>query len=664
MSSKNQANTISLKFCGAKIVIPVCYIFSSILLAVFGAIAISFKVTDQSMTYSASSFIKHLADSIGRSGTLVLTITVLALIVSLIYGFVGFSRLTRRTKILLFAFALIISLSLVLPGVWSQGAESQTGFPWFSNVDMENLTNILILYYVVNIALTASIIVIEVSAIAKLSRDLTFHWTYEWKVIRFIRNISFNVKDIFKLSFLVFICWIPILIINGPVCIPMDSMVQLIQVKGFPAWDPMMMTSLPGYWFSDHNPAFDTLIYGLFDSIGCLLNNELLGLTAYTWIWAFFAAFALSLEILWVKSRFMIPSYVLFFSIGLVSFIPTCSSYMTILMKDSTWIPFFIIWMVGFEEICFRLLNTMEVKPSLVLFAVIFGVLAGLSKKTSVYISGLSFLILAFVYRDHLSKLLIASILPCLIVLFIIPRFLFPVLKIAPGGGQEALGTPIQQITYVVKNHSGELTKSDLDNISSVIDIDKACESFNLSTVDPAKQAFKSNCSLFDKIKFIGIWLKWFVKYPFDYVDAVPFLRNYFILGPTYFTNGSIKNGWEPSGGYAVLPQYSDCELSWTQEHISAPLLSFLNTCPVISVLGSEVLYVLWIPLGVVFFCFIKRRKIHITLLLPYLITYATFLMLPAYQTRYSITFLFCFLFMIAVPFSRDSVVKEGCQCK
>lgn len=128
-------------------------------------------------------------------------------------------------------------------------------------------------------------------------------------------------------------------------------------------------------------------------------------------------------------------------------------------------------------------------------------------------------------------------------------------------------------------------------------------------------------------------------------------LRNFFLFGPTYYTNGALKNGWEPSGGYAILSQFSDCELSWAQEHLSVPLINFLNKTPVLMVLGAEVLYTLWLPLAVLCVNLAHRKKVFIPMAMPFLFTYLTMLMLPAYQTRYSISFLFCFIFLIAFAF-------------
>lgn len=57
-----------------------------------------------------------------------------------------------------------------------------------------------------------------------------------------IARIEFKCNSVLLLTAVLFILWIPMMIINGTFSIPLDTMVQLIQVRGFPAWDPMMLS--------------------------------------------------------------------------------------------------------------------------------------------------------------------------------------------------------------------------------------------------------------------------------------------------------------------------------------------------------------------------------------------------------------------------------------
>ncbi|MEJ1554682.1 hypothetical protein SMA77_28540, partial [Escherichia coli] len=90
----------------------------------------------------------------------------------------------------------------------------------------------------------------------RLEKDAKF--SVKTRLDSFISSLDLKPRHVLTYSVILFICWIPILVINGPVIIPMDTMVQLIQMRGFRVWDPMMMTYLDGYTLSDHNPFFDS----------------------------------------------------------------------------------------------------------------------------------------------------------------------------------------------------------------------------------------------------------------------------------------------------------------------------------------------------------------------------------------------------------------------
>lgn len=233
---------------------------------------------------------------------------------------------------------------------------------------------------------------------------------------------------------------------------------------------------------------------------------------------------------------------------GFVAFVPSFSSYLTVIMKDSTWIPFFTVWMVLYFELVYRLKNKKKIRWEFVFLLIVVSVLAGLMKKTSIYVTTPSLFLLIIFCRDKI-KIAASAVVPALIAIILIPSVVFPIMKIAPGGSQEMLGLPMQQIAKVLLEHEGDISQKDLHVISEVMDTEKAKNSWKPSTEDPVKQSFRTGVSRSGIISFIMVWLKLFFRYPAEYFAAVPFLRNAFLIGPTYYTNGSLKCGWEPNGG-------------------------------------------------------------------------------------------------------------------
>ena len=85
-------------------------------------------------------------------------------------------------------------------------------------------------------------------------------------------NFAFDMKHVLKLAGVIFVCWLPVLILMYPCSINPDTTEQLFEFQ----------TSAPTYYpwgneyvdaeFVDHHPVFDTLLYGgitlLGDAIG------------------------------------------------------------------------------------------------------------------------------------------------------------------------------------------------------------------------------------------------------------------------------------------------------------------------------------------------------------------------------------------------------------
>lgn len=558
-----------------------------------------------------------------------------------------------RTRIGVGIFTFIVSMSLIIPGSWSdEETSARTLYPWYADVSlnqMDKFTLCLMLFKVLSLALIIFVFVFVIAKTAKLLmlRDMGNVWRPLTQVGDFCQLTPVRVLTI---SCVVFLTWIPMLIINGPVCLPMDTMVQLIQVRGFPAWDPMMMTGLTGYALTDHHPFFDSYIYGAFDLLGMRLGNEELGLVIYIYLWSFFCVTALVTSICWAKLRSTLPKWGIGLALIFVSFVPCFSSYMSIIMKDTTWIPFYVFWLTMYFELAYQLSHSMVPSGRLRALFILCMIFSGLTKKTAIYISALS-LIPFLVFKKKGLKFVAGGLASAAVVMALIPIFLFPLLKIAPGGGQEMLGTPIQQIAYTTSLENQPFSETELEVIERVVDLDKAIGSLSLGTVDPAKQAYKTGCTSADKLAFIVVWIKGAIRYPVDYVKAVPFLRNYLLVGPTYYTNGAVKYGWEESGGWAILPQYADGELSWTQEHISVPLITFLNSTAPFNLISAEAIYVLWIPVFVFACIFVSKKWEVLIYMVPACCNYLSMLFLPTYQTRYTIAFLFAFALHLSVPF-------------
>lgn len=463
-----------------------------------------------------------------------------------------------------------------------------------------------------------------------------------------ISKCQFCTVEVLKLSIFIFLFWIPVLIANGPAIVGIDSMVQLIQARGFPAWDPMTMLSLKGFALSDHHPFFDSLIYGAFDRFGMLIGNEIIGMSLLIWLQSFVAAVSLATAILWVKSRTSCPDALICVFVCL-SCSPVFSSYMTIVLKDSTWVSIFLIWFICYLEICYRYFINRSTTYKLFLLLFIFTILSALTKKTSVYVTTVALLLLGVFIKPKIP-ILTTAFSTAVIVLILIPKFLFPVLMIAPGGPQETLAVPIQQITKLVIDHRDAINDRDLKAIEKVLDIDAATENWRSDSTDYAKHyGYRVNCSKQDRTNFLMVWIKYLFKYPVSYLSAIPFITDSFVGDSTYYYSGPVRLGWYEAGGYALFTSYGEGEMSFMQEHFGAPLEFLLNSLPMFSFVGAESLYTFVIPVISFAFVFYKKDYRKLIFLIPIFLLLGIQFLIPAHQVRYSLGLLYCTALTVAV---------------
>ena len=145
----------------------------------------------------------------------------------------------------------------------------------------------------------------------------------------------------------------------------------------------MTMEWLDGYNLTDHHPFFDSFIYGAFDKIGLFFGHEIVGLQLLIILQLLVGSFSLVLSLAWVNTRAKIPEKVFICLFALILLVPCFSMYMTIILKDTTWVPFFLIWAVLFAETVFRLSKKQDISTKLIATLILFAVIAGLTKKTS-----------------------------------------------------------------------------------------------------------------------------------------------------------------------------------------------------------------------------------------------------------------------------------------
>jgi hypothetical protein len=565
--------------------------------------------------------------------------------------------------------ALLLSATVCFTGTWASLDDDNAGYPWYSNGMYPFDRPAFAGFFIVRLFAVASLLLMVGALITAMiercsgsgaqpfrffvkPRGAKASAVVDW-LKQHVPSLHLNVRSVVAYTASVMLCWLPILYINGPVIVNIDTVLQLIQGRGSRIWDPMTMQWLDGYVLQDHHPVLDTLIYVAFDRFGLLLGHEIIGLQILVLLQAIVTAFAVVLSLAWVFSRVTVPGPVQVCCVVFVIVVPTFSTVSTVIVKDSTWAPLFLLWAIAFAEFIYRKQSEMPVSWKFVALLITLAVFAGLTKKTSIYIStGATFLVLMFM--SGRIKTLVATLVPAVICVVLIPSLLFPAFRIAPGGPQEPLAMPIQQVTKVLIDHQDELSQDDLQAISKVINVKKAKENWNPMSSDFAKHyGYKPSATKADRSAFEKLWVVLAFRYPGSYIDSISYVRNPFVLGETYYQTGPVKCGWEGAGtnNVRVLPEFESCTFSAQQNRLGKPFVNAMNRIPPFSLLGAEVLYVVWVPLLALALVAVRKRWKSLLYFSPVLMQLMVQFMVPSYQNRYTLGLLFTVFLTMSIPF-------------
>lgn len=240
---------------------------------------------------------------------------------------------------------------------------------------------------------------------------------------------------------------------------------------------------------------------------------------------------------------------------------------------------------------------------------------------------------------------------------------LYHMLDITPGGVEEMLSVPIQQMARVHKYDYASLEPQDLELLYQILPKENL-DSYRASVSDFVKKGFQREAFDEHKKEFIHLWIKWGLEHPLTYINS-------FLLNTVDF--------WYP---HAVVDGYQDAygKSSYFDYQVDVPgneiiLLPGLHTFyetishdreaqrfPLAFLVLSPGWYFI-LALNVFFYLWCHRRY---TLWIPQLIlllSMLTVLLGPMALVRYVLIFFFAFPVLAALPLFGRRIRAEALNC-
>lgn len=482
-------------------------------------------------------------------------------------------------------------------------------------------------------------------------------------------SLEFNRKSVAQAANILFVFWLPFIILSYPTGLTADTFNQLYQFQVAEPTLYMTTGEVVQAEFIDHHPVFDTLLYGAFWSIGNALGHQNWGLFLLVLVQSVVLAIEIASMVAYAQ-RLGAPRIVRFVALGFFALFPIVPHYAATVLKDVTYVCFFIPWLMLWFE-AFRTQGAALKRPAFLLAFFLLGGFCILTKKLGVYILLASLVVAMLALRSAWKQLFAGTVACVLVFCLAFPALVYPAIGgVAPGGTQEALAIPIQQSIALYKENPQAFSDGEKETLSAVLDLDKSLERFEAFRADGAKGAWKAGATSGDVAAFLQLWFMKGLQHPMSYAESlvqttgmlyIPYLKL------TYYTNedytGRIAAYQKTNKDFALAISQPRVfiELNDYLEHES--IGSKISDLPVISLFFTQGFYGSWLPVfALLCVLCVRRRPVNpasptnpvnpanpaspaskgaLAALVPVLLCVASFVVCPVASPRYVLPLLF-----------------------
>lgn len=318
-----------------------------------------------------------------------------------------------------------------------------------------------------------------------------------------------SLYSFFIIWVVIFVCWLPYLIIYYPGNFTSDSISQFLQGLG--------MIS-----FNAHHTILHTLIMALFIRIGDTLGSHNLGAGLYniTQMLIMSSIFSYVLKYLAYRN---VRTSIRFLYLAYFALYPVNALYSITGWKDVIFGGLCLLLLIIITEVIRQPKTILENNLYLIIIYLV-TVLFILFRNNAVYAIILFLPFFLFKMRKYWKRI-VPLVLACGITVFAFNWCAYNIFNVKEPSVTEALSIPLQQIARTVTEHNYELLVEEIDVLSRYFNIDELPLLYNPRLSDPVKwSGFYVNSFHEDTSGFFKIWLELGLKYPMTYISS--FLMN------------------------------------------------------------------------------------------------------------------------------------------
>lgn len=358
-----------------------------------------------------------------------------------------------------------------------------------------------------------------------------------FKLMEYKRRTNLTLKSLpffskvlnshFYCVLLLLLCWLPALLSLFPGAFSYDA---------YQEWEQVAQGTI-----TSHHPVIHVLfVGGLVEGLHTLTGSYNVGIAVCSILQMLILANVLAYTISFLR-KLQLPEGILLFALIFYAFSPVIQLFSISATKD----VLFSAALLLFYLFTLRIYSGREPFWETRKNCIVFGLSAFLSmilRNNGFYIVVIALFVMAVIKlrrQKRLEKGFLAMLagVAVLYVLYVGPFYSF--LDVTPGGIEEMLSVPLQQMARVHRYNYDSLEQQDLELLYKVIP-EEDWNSYRSTVSDFVKKGFDRNAFEMNKVDFVKLWAKWGTQHPLTYINS-------FLLGTVDF--------WYPN---AVVDGYKD----------------------------------------------------------------------------------------------------------
>lgn len=308
---------------------------------------------------------------------------------------------------------------------------------------------------------------------------------------------------------IIYLCWLPFIIIFFPGSVPADGYRQLDMFFG-------------GEIFTTRHAWVLTMFVGALMKIGRMVSDNagvFFVILVTSVIEAACYAYGCTRVRKWKLPKFFCIGSILFF--GLV---PVFGAYAQTVIKDSTFSGVFVLFIVLYIDCAIPAMRKKRSQKEIIkqlVFLTIAGMLVCVCRNNGIYLVFPAMFLLIFLMSKKQTILILAFTLVIFGGYRVSEKVIAPRLGIEPISTRAYFSIPFQQTARYLATYPDDVTKEEKEAINAVLNYKKLAERYNPELSDPVKATYRNKTVTKEDLKnYFRAWFSMFKKHPGVYLEA------------------------------------------------------------------------------------------------------------------------------------------------